>query len=273
VPNCATSTSASTAIDYDQFINAINFASLQGSWQLPSNTTFNFLYEVRAQNGFVAANQGLSIALVDADLVGLLPLNKLEDLVALVGEDAVKKIVRDTTGYTTQFLLGATTPISKNWQLGGDVRLTNIGAIDPIDPVALAAPVQFQFGGFNGTGNIYTLSTQLVGSNIYSRRDTHVFNASVILSELFNALSLSYNNSSAIGESFLVEPSLRFFFQNNGDGTQITSVTPGLRLSYQVTQRISLESDLNYEYRRTKSAAIDEISNSVFYILGGRLDF
>jgi hypothetical protein len=258
--------SASTAIDYDQFINAINFASLQGSWQLASNTTFNFLYEVRAQNGFVAANQGLSIA-----LVGRAPLNKLEDLVNLVGEDAVRNVVRDTTGYTTQFLLGATTPISKNWQLGGDVRLTNIGAIDPIDPAIVGG--QFEFGGFNGSGNIYTLSTQLVGSNIYSRRDTHVFNASVILSELFNAFALSYNNSSAIGESFLLEPSLRFFFQNNGDGTQITSLTPGLRLSYQVTQRISLDADLNYEYRRTKSAAIDEISNSVLYILGGRFDF
>lgn len=270
--------SASTAIDYDQFINAINFASLQGSWQLPSNTTFNFLYEVRAQNGFVAANQGLSIALVDADLVGLLPLNKLEDLVALVGEDAVKKIVRDTTGYTTQFLLGATTPISKNWQLGGDVRLTNIGAIDAIDPVALAAPVQFQFGGFAGSGNIYTLSTQLVGSNIYSRRDTHVFNVSVILGELFDALSLSYNNSSAIGESFLLEPSLRFFYQDSVDPntlnrTTVASVTPGLRLSYQVTQRISLDADLNYEYRRTKSVNADETSNSVLYILGGRFDF
>jgi len=263
--------SASTSIDYDQFINALNFVSLQGSWQLPSNTTFNFLYELRAQNGFVAANQALSVGLVDANFVGLSPLNKLEDLVKLVGEDAVRKVVRDTTGYTTQFLLGATTPFSKNWQLGADVRLTNIGAIDAIDPLIVGGP--FQFGGFAGSGNIFTLSSQLVGSNIYSRRDTHVFNVSLIAGELFNAVALSYNNSSAIGESFLVEPSLRFFFQNNGDGTQIASVTPGLRLSYQVTQRISLESDLNYEYRRTKSAAIDEISNSVFYILGGRFDF
>lgn len=258
--------SASTAIDYDQFINAVNFASLQASWQLPSNTTFNTLLEARAQNGFVAANQALSIA-----LVGQPPLNKLEDLVKQVGEDAVRNIVRDTTGYTTQFLLGATTPISKNWQIGADFRLTNIGAIDLIDPALVGGP--FEFGGFQGSGNIYTLSSQLVGSNIYSRRDTHVFNASLILSDLFNAVALSYNNSSAIGESFLVEPSLRFLFQNNADGTRIASVTPGLRLSYQVTQRISLESDLNYEYRRTKSAAIDETSNSVFYILGGRLDF
>ncbi len=262
--------SASTAIDYDQFINAINFASLQASWQLPSNTTFNTLFEVRAQNGFVAANQGLSIALVNQA-----PLNKLEDLVKLVGEDAVRNIVRDTTGYTTQFLLGASTPLSKSWQIGADFRLTNVGAIDPIDPAIVGG--QFDFGGFQGSGNIYTLSSQLIGSNIYSRRDTHVFNVSLINGELFNAVALSYNNSSAIGESFLVEPSLRFFFQDSVDQaglrTKSTSVTPGLRLSYQVTQRISLDADLSYEYRREKTADNDVTTNSVFYILGGRFDF
>lgn len=270
--------SASTTVDYDQFINALNFLSMQGSWQLPSNTTFNFLYELRAQNGFVASNQGLTIGLVDANLVGLTPLTKLEDLVKLAGEDAVRKVVKDTTGYSTQFLLGATTPISKNWQVGADVRLTNIGAIDAIDPVALAAPVQFQFGGFAGSGNIYSLSTQLVGSNIYSRRDTHVFNVSLLASELFNAVALSYNNSSAIGESFLLEPSLRFFFQDSVDAaglnrTKTTSISPGLRLSYQVTRRISLDADLNYEYRREQTADNDVTTNSVFYILGGRFDF
>lgn len=263
--------SASTAIDYDQFINAINFASLQASWQLPSNTTFNTLLEARAQNGFVAANQALSIA-----LVGQPPQNKLVDLVNLVGEDAVRNIVRDTTGYTTQFLLGATTPLSKSWQIGADFRLSNIGAIAPVDPAVVGGP--FDFGGSQGSGNIYTLSSQLVGSNIYSRRDTHVFNAALILGELIKAVALSYNNSSAIGESFLIEPSIRFSFQDTVDAaglnrTQTTSVTPGLRLSYQVTQRISLDADLNYEYRRTKSDAIDETSNSVFYILGGRFDF
>jgi hypothetical protein len=264
--------SASTSIDYDQFINAINFASLQASWQLPSNTTFNALFEARAQNGFVAANQGLSIALVGQPVQSL---NKLEDLVKLVGEDAVRKVVRDTTGYTTQFLLGATTPISKNWQLGGDVRLTNVGAIDPIDPIIVGGP--FEFGGFAGSGNVVTLSTQLIGSNIYSRRDTHVFNVSLILGELANAVALSYNNSSAIGESFLLEPSLRFFFQDSVDqaGLRIksTSLTPGLRLSYQVTRHISLDADLNYEYRREKTADNDVTTNSVFYILGGRFDF
>jgi hypothetical protein len=263
--------SASTAVDYDQFINALNFLSMQASWQLPSNTTFNFLYEVRAQNGFVAANQGLTIGRVNAD-----PLNKLEDLVKLVGEDAVRKVVKDTTGYPTQFLLGATTPVSKNWQIGADVRLTNVGAIDAIDPAIVGGP--FEFGGFQGSGNVYSLSTQLVGSNIYSRRDTHVFNVSLLRGELFKAVSLSYNNSSAIGESFLLEPSLRFFFQDSLDPitldrTKTTSVSPGLRLSYQVTQRIALDADLNYEYRREVSADNDVTTNSVFYILGGRVDF
>jgi len=263
--------SASAAVDYDQFINALNLLSLQGSWQLPSNTTFNFLFELRAQNGFVAANQGLTIGLVNQA-----PLTKLEDLVKLVGEDAVRKVVKDTTGYSSQFLLGVTTPISKNWQFGVDARVTNTGAIDAIDPAIVGGP--FDFGGFQGSGNIFSLSTQLVGSNIYSRRDTHVFNVSLLAGELLKAVALSYNNSSAIGESFLLEPSLRFFFQDSVDAaglnrTKTTSVSPGLRLSYQVTRRISLDADLNYEYRREQTANTDVTTNSVFYILGGRFDF
>jgi hypothetical protein len=256
--------SASTLLDVDQVIGALNIATLQASWQLQSGTSFNFLFDYRAQPSPIAALSNI-LFLPFADLN---PRDTLKEVIDEFGEDAVRDSVRDTTGTSTQFLLGATTPFSKNWQLGADVRLTNISAIDALDNDVV------DFQEQTGTGNIYTVSTQLIGTNLYSRRDTHVFSLSVIASELFAGLALSYNNSSALGDSWLIEPSLRFFYQSNQDSSKSATVSPGLRVTYQLTQRLSLDADVNYDFQKSNDQdGIESIDKNVFYILGGRFDF
>lgn len=252
--------SAFWQLDYDTKAQAVNIASLQGTWQLADTTVFNLLYDRRATPilslGNILFFQDPSLTTTArrvSDLLGTTPLSTLRSQVKAV------------TAYQQQGLIGATTPISRNWQLGGDVRLTSVGKVNPV-PVILP-------NGQPSTGNQWSLGTQLIGTNIYSARDTHVFNATYLKGPTFRGTLLSYNNLTSLGPKWQLEPSLRYYTQNDNADTTTSRTAPGLRLTYRVLQQVTLESELSYERSKTTSSARNETADRVFYFVGGRYDF
>ena len=145
------------------------------------------------------------------------------------------------------------------------MRLSSIGAIAPVPEILP--------DGQPATGNIWSLGGQLIGNNLYSARDTHVFNASYQTAPTFKGLLLSYNNLSALNEAWQLEPSLQYYRQSGTDGLDLVRWKPGLRVSWRVAQSWVLESSLDYEVTHITSPTRNENSNRVFYYLGGRYDF
>ena len=155
--------SANGILDYDEAIRGLNIASLQGTWQMEDNSVVNVLFDRRKTPLLMLGN-----ALFFQDPT--LPLaTRLRDLLATATLDALRDRVRATTSNTTQGLIGATTPINKNWQIGADVRLTDVGEILPVPDILPSG---------QGRNRNTSLGGQLIGTNLYSARDTHVFGAS-----------------------------------------------------------------------------------------------
>ena len=262
--------SVTSVLDVDTAIRGLNIASIQGTWQLEDTTVFNVLYDRRKTpmlmlgNALFFQDPALPLATRLRDLIDA--GNTVEDL---------RNRVRATTSNTTQGLIGVTTPISKNWQIGGDVRLTDVGEVLP---VAVILP------SGQGRSKNNALGGQLIGTNLYSGRDTHVFSVSVLrgtnyslatpdVPDSYNGLLFSYNNSSQVNELLLVEPSLKYYRQNDGQGVQISRWSPGLRLTYRVVKQVSLESELSGEYSKTVGPNRTESSSRYLYYVGGRYDF
>ena len=65
-----------------------------------------------------------------------------------------------------------TTPLNTQWQVGADLRLTKIGSIAPVPGILP--------DGIPATGNLWSAGVQAIGSNLYSERDTHVFNVTAV---------------------------------------------------------------------------------------------
>jgi hypothetical protein len=173
--------------------------------------------------------------------------------------------VKGITPFQNQAMLGYTAPISKKWQAGGNINYTNIDAIPPIDAIL---PM-----GQASTGNLWSVGLQLIGSNLYSMRDTHVFNLTLLSGPTYNGQLLSYNNLSGLNDKWQLEPSLRYYTQTDTTDTHIARWTPGLRLTYRVAKQVSLESELQYEISESKGPLRQESSTRLFYYLGGRYDF
>jgi tetratricopeptide (TPR) repeat protein len=271
--------SMSGSLDYDVAIRALNIASAQGTWILEDSTTFNALWDRRAIPLVMLGNglffQSLIGARKVSDLVNSQVDANSNPNIYYQNQSLLQSHIKASTPFMTQGLLGVTTPISPAWQVGTDIRLTSISAIPPVPGLS---------GYENGqasTGNIWSLGGQLIGSNLYSARDTHVFGVSVQTSPTFRGYLASYNNLSAINANWQLEPSLRFYTQKtdttNGQSKTVRW-TPGLRMGYRLWQQLTLEGEASLEISRTESptglgTTSIETANRLFYYVGGRYDF
>jgi tetratricopeptide (TPR) repeat protein len=262
--------SATGILDWDQAIRGLNIASLQGTWQFEDNSVVNFLYDRRKTPLLMLGN---TLFFQDPALPLATRLRDLLDSGATL--DSLRDRVRATTSNTTQGLLGATVPINKTWQVGADLRLSDVGEILPVPDILPSG---------QGRSRNAAVGAQLIGSNLYSARDTHVLGLSLMrgsnysLTEpvtvaRYNAQLVSYNNSSQVNELLLVEPSLRWYRQTDNTGVRIVRWTPGLRLSWRVLQQLALESELSAEFSKSSGPNRNETSDRFFYYLGGRYDF
>ncbi len=267
---------ASAQLDYDIALKDLNIAALQGTWQFPDNTVINVLYDYRAVSTLTLGNllffpDSICAPLPVPPATTAVPPTRISDLLVRCSKQDLSVQAKQTAAYQQQALLGLTTPINPQWQWGADVRLTNIGAVKPVPSIG--------FVGSPSTGKLWSLGTQLIGSNLYSARDSHVLSFSFLTGPSFRARLWSYNNLSALEPGWQFEPSMRYYAQNDTSGVRNVRVTPGLRVTYRPVPEVSLESELSYEQAKTdtpasalQSAGVVR-SNRIFYFLGARYDF
>lgn len=263
--------SAFGIVDYDTEIRGLNIASLQGTWQWQDNTVINVLAD-RRKTPLLALGNALFF---QSPQSGIVAQSIKELLAGNTSLDQLRDIVRATTSNTIQGLLGFTTPVAPGWQAGADIRLTDVGEILPVAEI-------LPFG--QGRNRSLSLGGQLIGTNLYSSRDTHVITLSVLRGTSYslnnvnppasyNGVLIGYNNSSQLTELLLLEPSLRFYRQSDSAGVRQTRWSPGLRATYRVLKQLSLESELSGEYGKSSGPVLNETASRLFYYLGGRYDF
>jgi hypothetical protein len=263
-------------LDYDVAIKGLNIATVQGTWILEDNTVFNALYDRRALTMLTLGN-----ALTFADPTTGALFTRLQDKLAgppPITVPELREQIKRTTPFITQAQLGVTKPVNTAWSVGASAQLTNIGAIPPVPEV-----LGFE-NGRPATGNIYTVSGQLIGLNLYSNRDTHVWSTSVITSPGLKGTLLSYNLSSVAWEVWQFEPSLQYYRDRTPEGNSSQRWTPGLRVTFRGWQRWALETSITYELGKasrvvpdptdpTLTTTTQETSNRVNYSLGARYEF
>lgn len=251
--------SASGMLDYDTVLRGLNIASAQATWISEENMVVNALYDRRSTPMLALGN-----SLFFQNPVLAVQASRLAELLASQSLALLRQQVRDTTAYSTQAMVSVTRPISANWQLGADLRLTNVGALLPVPDILP--------NGQPGTGNIWSSGLQLIGTNLYSPRDTHVLVLTLLKGLTYTGKLLSYNNSSSLGTGWQLEPALRYYLQNDSNGTRSQRWAPGLRVTYRATPKLALESELSMEFSNVSGPNRNESSNRSFWYFGLRYD-
>ena len=247
-------------VDYDTLFQRYNIQSVQGTKIFSDNSVLNFLVDRRTMPVLSLANalfyQDPTVSQLATTITQLLQGTDMDTLIAQV---------KGITPYQNQALVGYTTPLSASWQTGGSVNYTSIDAIDPV-PIILPQ-------GQPATGNIWSYSWQLIGSNLYSTRDTDVFNITYLSAPTYTGYMASLNNITGFGEGWQVEPSLRYYTQTDNTNTVTNRYTPGLRVTYRFRKHFTLESNVQYEVTNITGPTTIEDTNRIFYYFGTRYDF
>lgn len=242
-----------TQIDYEVNFNTINAVTLQGSVQGPYDTTITMLLDDRK-----APSLQLSDALISSGKASLSTLLQTMSL-----SDA-QQLALATAAEARQAMVSFSRALSPKWQGSMDLRYSDVGAL----------PAVGNFQAQPATGAQYEISFQLTGSNLYSSRDINGFNVSYVNSDTMNGTQIGYNNLTGYMDNKIsLEPSIRYYTQTDNTQTKTTRISPGLRVSYKLSNRANLMAEGIYENSQTDGPTNHENSESIFFYLGYRYDF
>ncbi len=275
---------ASFLFDYDTLLKVVNIGTIQGAWQLESGTAFNFTFDRRMVSMLTLSNalyfsQSTVCPTAPPGSTQLpSPFRNINDLLACYGSlAALRENVHEITAMYSQGTVGVTKPLNQRWQIGGNIGFMNIGQVAPVPDVLPQ--------GQPGTGNMLNGMLQLIGSNLYSSRDSSVFSLNqaqspLVLDGVGNSVGggihgtlLSYNNSTGVGERWQIDPALRLYHQTNHLGEKLDRVAPSFRLSYKVTRQFTTDADYSFEQTTEHKQNQTLTSRVQTYSIGARYDF
>jgi len=239
-------------VDYDLSYGTLNIALLQGTLQVGNKTNMNLLIDHRKAPVLQTSNA----------VIGETDTSIRSQLLTL-SEDQLRALAETRTPTADLILFGATHNFSPTWQLGGDIKRYNISGT-PASGTLPASP---------GTGNVYVYTVQGIGTGLLTKRDVSVLSLSYLVSDTYDGESVAFNNRTLIEEKWTFDLSLRYYQQKDNQGTDLTRLTPILRIGYRWRDKFTFEFEAGMEKGQTTSSIQTEDSTRNFYALGYRWDF
>lgn len=260
-------------VDYDVFFNELNIAMINGTW-VTERTTFNFMADHRRTPYLQTTNALFGIA--GASL----------DNITKENESLLRTQAENVTATSDLFLAGALHSLTKNWQLGGDVRLNRISGTSASQCLILVPGRSTVFlnpnavtdalcslQGLPGTGNIWTYTVQAIGTDFPLEKNTFVANASYIDSSAYRGQSLTLNSLGRYWQQWQLDLFLLLYHQKDSNNVNLYRGTPTLRINYRFLDSWTFEASGGVEKTITDSSTQKDSTLREFFFVGLRWDF
>jgi len=269
-------TNAYGTLDYDVLYRALNVALLQGNYLTDGGTNYFAVYDRRR-----APSLGLSNALLAA------PGLTLDQIISAQGIDATRDQAKALSAISSSFSLGFTHPLTPDWQIGADYRLSEVTSTQPVTvviPISLIGTCVgiidpnnvdnciFDTASQDASGLNHAIGFQVTGNNLFAEHAVGIASASYIKSPTYTGQSYSIGYVLPIAQ-WRIDGSLRYYTQNDNVGTHIDRLSPNLRLSYQWRDSLFLEGELGREVSNTNSPTQTDETTRDYFSAGVRWEF
>lgn len=260
-------------IDYDVSYNVLNVAMLNGNW-VTEGTTYTFLADHRRTPYLQTTN-----ALYGTPQATLQSINA-------TNESLLREQAKAVTATSDLLMAGLLHAVTKDWQLGGDVRFnrisgtsaTNCLVISPgtstlfLNPNAITdAPCSLQ--AQPGTGNIWSYTAQAIGANVPFENTTFVANATYLSSPAFRGQSLMLSSMARLGQRVQFDTFVILYHQKDSFDVDLYRVTPTIRIDYRFLDSWTFEASGGVEKTQTDSTTQKDSTTREFFFFGLRWDF
>lgn len=245
-------------IDYDVTYGALNIALLQGTQQIGTGTSLNLLVDHRKAPVLQTSNA----------LLGEANTSIRSFLNQGMTEEQLRTLAEARTPTADLIMLGVTHNFNTTWQLGGDIKWYSISGTP-----ASGAPPATPTMAYQGTGDVYVYTVQGIGTGLITKRDVSVLSLSYLTGPTYDGESIAFNNRILFQEKWTFDLSLRYYQQKDNLGTDLTRLTPIVRVGYRWRDKITFELEAGMEKGQTTSSTQTEETTRNFYSLGYRWDF
>jgi hypothetical protein len=264
---------AYSLVDYDISYGVLNVAMLNGTWAT-EGTTYTVLVDHRRTPYLQTTNAlyGVPGATIDT--------------VTSSNADLLRTQAKAVTATSDLYMAGILHAVTKDWQLGGDVRMNRISGTGQtsclvilpgtstlfLNPNATTdAPCSLQ--ALPGTGNIWTYTAQAIGANFPFENTTFVANASYLSSPAYRGESVTMNFLTRLGTQWQFDTFLILYHQKDSSNVELYRVTPTIRLDYRFRNSWTFELSGGVENTLTESPAQRDTTLREFFFFGLRWDF
>jgi len=245
-------------VDYDVSYGVLNIALLQGTYQVGSKTSLNLLIDHRLAPVMQTSNALINEA--NTSISSFLQQGMTEEQLRAQAEAR--------TPTSDLIMIGATHNFNATWQLGGDIKRYNISGT-PASGTPPATPITAQ----PGTGDVYIYTLQGIATGLLTKRDVSVLSLSYLNSDTYDGESISINNRTLFQDKWTFDLSLVYYLQQDNLGTDLTRLTPIVRIGYRWRDQVTFEFEAGMEKGQTTNRDLTEDSTRNFYMLGYRWDF
>jgi TolA-binding protein len=240
-------------VDYDTIFKVLNTVLVQGNWVMDGGTSYTFLYD-RRRSPITQLTNAFNIT----------PFRTVgENIANGIGLTELRDTSKASTPISNLLSIGLTHPLSPQWQIGGDFKISDVSGTSAIG----AFPAQ------PGTGNIYVYSGQAIRTGLFTTNDIVVLNVSLINGKSYDGQSYQLNHVIIFQEKWRFETALKYYQQKDALQTQLKRFSPTVKLAYRWLDNLSLEAEAGGEFSRSNSPLQTDKTTRDFYTLGIRYDF
>lgn len=252
-------------LDYDIPFRALNMLTMQGTLNGKSGTDYNFLLDRRRTPSLSIRN---AVNGTTASIETLLQNGwAIDDLLLLA---------KQRTAISNLAQVGVTNHIKEKWQMGTDLTVSNTsgmpasGTLNPDGTTGLEGFV----AATSSTGNAWTIAERLIGNDVLSSRDVSMLSLSYTKSPMMTGKTLLLNNHTYMRELWIVDTTLRLYWQADNSGNRQTVVAPMLKLGYRAKSNLTLESEGGVEWSNSNPSTLQSSKTlRKYFSLGFRWDY
>lgn len=268
---------AYSTLDYDTLYQGLNIGLIQGNYLTDAGTNYFAVYDRRRAPSF-----GLTNALLAA------PGLTLEQIIAGQGLEATRKQAIALAAISSSLSFGLTHPLTQDWQVGADYRLSEISSTQPITvsiPTALIGtcvgtidPTNvnnclFDTASQQASGQNHSLSFQATRNNLFMPNAVGLASASFNQSPTISGQSYSLGYILPLGQQWRIDTNVRYYTQKDNVGGNLNRISPNLKVSYQWRDTLFFEGEIGRETSTTNSSTQSDKSQRDYFSTGLRWEF
>lgn len=264
-------------LDYDILYQGLNIALLQGSYLTDAGTNYTASYDRRRAPSFSLTNALLAT-----------PGLSLEQVIASQGNEVTRRQAKALAAISSAFSIGATHPLTPDWQVGADYRLSEISSTQPIVASIPTAVIGTCVGTIDpsnvnnclfdtasqaASGLNHALSFQATRTNLWVTNAVGIATASFLSAPTYTGQSYSLGYVLPIGQQWRVDTNLRYYAQKDNLGATQNRISPNLKVTYQWQEKLYMEGEIGREISTNLSATQNERFQRDYFSAGMRWEF